>query len=53
MSKLFAPRKFKKACKTYRRGIPLKTKLLRYVHERYALDWYYEEHADMFETTRY
>lgn len=53
MSKLFAPRKFKKACKTYRMGIPLKTKLLRYIHERYALDWYYEEHADMFETNRY
>lgn len=47
------PRKFKKACKTYKRGIPLKTKLLRYIHERYALDWYYEEHAYMFETNRY
>ena len=53
MSKLFSKRKFKKACKTYRKGIPLKTKLLRYIHERYAIDWYYEEHADMFETNRY
>ena len=52
MSKLI-PRKIKKACKAYERGIPLKTKLLRYIHERHALDWYYEDHAYMFETTRY
>ena len=53
MSKLFVPRKLKKACKTYRSGIPLKTKWLRYVYERYAIDWYYEEHEDVFENNIY
>lgn len=48
-----SPRKFKKACKIYKNGITIKTKLLRYIHERYAVDWYCEEHADMFETNRY
>ena len=52
MSK-FIPRKIKKACKTYRNDVPIKTKLLRYIHTRYSVDWYYEEHAYMFETTRY
>ena len=47
------PRKFKKACKAYKEGITLKTKWLRYVYIRYAVDWYCEEHADMFESDRY
>jgi len=47
------PRKLKKACKSYRNDIPLKTKYLRYVHTRCFTDWYYEEHAYMFETKRY
>ena len=33
MSK-FIPRKIKKACKAYRKGVPIKTKWLRYVHEQ-------------------
>lgn len=37
MSKLI-PRKIKKACKAYRNNMHLKTKWLRYVYERYALD---------------
>lgn len=28
------PRKIKKACKAYRKGVPLKTKWLRYVHNQ-------------------
>lgn len=33
MSK-FIPRKIKKACKAYRKGAPIKTKWLRYVHNQ-------------------
>lgn len=51
MSK-FIPRKIKKACKAYRNDVSLKTKWLRYIHTRYSVDWYYEEHTYMFETTR-
>lgn len=47
------PRKFKKACKLYRNNMPIKTNWLRYIHTRYSVDWYYEEHSYMFETTRY
>ena len=47
------PRKFKKACKSYRNDVPIKTKWLRYIHTRYSVDWYYEERAYMFEPTRY
>lgn len=46
------PRKIKKACKSYRNDAPIKTKWLRYIHERYSTDWYYEERAYMFEITR-
>ncbi len=47
------PRKFKKACKTYRNDVPLKTKWLRYVHTRYSVDWFCMEHEDMFESKEY
>lgn len=47
------PRKFKKAFKSYRNEVPIKTKCLRYIHARYSVDWYYEEHSYLFETTRY
>lgn len=47
------PRKLKKAFKTYRNDMTIKTKRMRYVHTRYSVDCYYEEHAYMFETTRY
>lgn len=52
MSKLI-PRKFKKACKTYRSDAPIKTKWLRYVHTRYSVDWFCMEHEDMFESKEY
>ena len=52
MSK-FIPRKIKKACKAYRNDAPLKTKWMRYVYARYAIDWYCMDNADKFESKEY
>lgn len=52
MSKLI-PRKIKKACKAYG-NVPLKkTKWLRYVYARHAIDWYCMDNADKFESKEY
>lgn len=52
MSK-FIPRKIKKACKAYRSGMSLRTKWLRYVYARYAIDWYFMDNADKFKSKEY
>ena len=52
MSK-FIPRTIKKACTAYGIDVPLKTKWLRYVYVRHAIDWYCMENADKFESKEY
>lgn len=49
----FIPRKIKKACKAYGNDAPIKTKWLRYVYARHAIDWYCMENADKFESKEY